>query len=130
MQRPGREYHRRGARSRIDRRAQEASHHAGSGQVGVAHEVAVALAGSAAAFVERPDNQALATTAVTGGKDALEVRGILLELGFDISPWVALNSKLFEHRLFGPEKAHRQQNKLDRTHLFGARHFLGLELAF
>src|SRR4051812_26539585 len=52
------------------------------GQIGVAHQEAVAFAGGAATFVDRPDDEALAAAAVAGREDVREVRPILLVLGF------------------------------------------------
>ena len=63
-------------------------------QRGVAHQVAVALAGGAAAFVEGPDHQALAAAAVAGGEDALEAGGVFLVLGLDVGARVALDAEL------------------------------------
>ncbi len=40
-------------------------------QVGRTHQVAVALAGRAAALVDRPHHETLAAAAVAGGEDAL-----------------------------------------------------------
>jgi hypothetical protein len=77
-----------------------------------AHQVAVAFAGGAAAFVEGPDDQALAAAAVAGGEDALEVGRVLLVLGLDVAAGVALDAELLEQRLLGPEEAHRQQHEL------------------
>ena len=43
-----------------------------SRQIGRAHQIAVALAGGAAAFVYGPNNQTLPTAAVASGEDALD----------------------------------------------------------
>src|ERR1017187_6108286 len=101
-----------------------------SGQVGVPHEVAVALARGATAFVEGPDHQALPPAAVAGGKDAFEIGGVLLETGFDIGALVAVNAKVLKQRLLGTQKTHSEQDELRRPDLFGPRHFLGHEVAF
>ena len=101
-----------------------------SGQIRRAHQVAVAFAGGAAAFVEGPDDQALAAAAVAGGENAFDVGGIFFELGFDVGARIAFDAERFEQRLFGPEKSHRQQDQLRRANFFGAGHFLRDELAF
>ena len=72
----------------------------------MAHEVAVALAGGATAFVESPDDEALAAAAITGGEDAFEVGGILLEVGLDVSARIAVNTEVGEQRLVWSQKAH------------------------
>src|SRR5438876_10507731 len=99
-------------------------------QIGVAHQIAVALAGGAAAFIEGPNNQALATATIAGSEHAFHVSRVLFKIGFDVSAEVAFNFERIEQRLFGAEKAHREQNQLDRPKLFSARNFFGDELAF
>src|SRR5205085_11207578 len=53
-------------------------------QISRAHQIAVAFAGRAAAFIERPDNQALATPAIAGSEDAFDVSGVFVEVGFGV----------------------------------------------
>lgn len=72
-----------------------------SGQVGLTHEVTVALAGGAAAFVESPNHQALAAAAVASGKDPVEIGRVFIEIGLDVGARVAMKAQFFEQRLFG-----------------------------
>ena len=66
------------------------------GQVCVPHKVTVAFAGGAAAFVEGPDDQALAAAAVAGGEDAFKIGGVLFELGHDVGAGVAFDAQSVE----------------------------------
>src|ERR1041385_3712220 len=93
------------------------------------HEVTVEFARGAAAFIHRPEHQALTAATNTGSENALDVGGVLFELGFNVGAGVALDSQSFEKRLFGPEKAHCEQDQLSRAPLLGAGHFFGNKLA-
>ena len=53
-------------------------------QIGRAHQIPVALARGAAAFVEGPHYEALAAAAIAGGENAFDVRGIFLEVGLRV----------------------------------------------
>src|SRR3954468_7209066 len=64
------------------------------GQVGAAHEIVVAFARRATTFVEGPDDQALAATAVAGGEDAFEARRVLVVVGFGVGARVAFDTEL------------------------------------
>ena len=55
-----------------------------SRQIGAAHQVAVALAGGAAAFVESPYDEALAAAAVAGGEDLRDARAVFAVVGLHI----------------------------------------------
>ena len=59
-------------------------------KLGLAHQELVALARDATAFVEGPDDERLAATAVTGGEDAGDVGHVLLVLGLDVGAGVAI----------------------------------------
>ena len=61
-------------------------------QVRVPHQVAIAFAGGAAAFVEGPNDQALAAAAVPSGEDALEVGRVFLEFGLDVGAGIAFDA--------------------------------------
>src|SRR5882724_10737648 len=76
-------------------------------QIRRVHQVAVTFARRAAAFVERPHHEALAATAIAGGKDALEVRRVFLEVRLRIAARVTFDAERFKQRLFRSEKAHR-----------------------
>src|ERR1041385_8979089 len=78
-----------------------------TGQIRVAHQIAIAFPSGAAAFVERRHDQALAAATIAGGKNSFEVRMVLLEVRFHIRARVAFNFERVEQRLFGSEKTHR-----------------------
>ena len=59
-------------------------------QVRRSHQVAIALAGRAAALVDRPDHETLAAAAVAGGEHALDVGRVLLVLGLDVRAGVGV----------------------------------------
>ena len=59
-------------------------------KLGLAHQELVALARDATAFVEGPDDERLAATAIAGGEDAGDVGHVLLVLGFDVGAGVAI----------------------------------------
>jgi hypothetical protein len=99
-------------------------------QIRRAHQIAVTFARRAAAFIEGPDDEALAAPAIAGGKDALDVRGVFLKLGFGVRSRVAFDAKRFEQRLFRSEETHRQQNELRGQNFFRAGNILRDELAF
>jgi hypothetical protein len=58
----------------------------------LAHQIPVALARSAATFVEGPYHQALAATAVAGGENSFDICGVLLKLSFDISAGIKFDA--------------------------------------
>jgi len=101
-----------------------------SGQIRIAHEIAITLTGGAAAFVKGPNHQALATPTITGGKDAFDISRIFFEVGFDIGARVAFQAEGIKQGLFGAEKAHGKEYKLGGQSTFGTRNFYGHELAF
>jgi hypothetical protein len=94
------------------------------------HQEAVALAGGAAAFVEGPDDEGLATAAVAGGEDAGDAGGVFLVLGFDVAAGVGFELEGLEERLLGAEEAHGEQHELRGEDFFGAGTFLRAEVAF
>jgi hypothetical protein len=67
-----------------------------SGEISMAHEIAIALASGAAPLVKSPNNEALPAPAIAGGENALDVGRILFELGFNIRAGVAFDAKRFE----------------------------------
>jgi MFS family permease len=69
-----------------------------------AHQITVALARGAAAFVEGPDHQALSPTAITRGEDSRHVGGVLFERRLHVRSRVAFDPELIEQGLFRPEK--------------------------
>ena len=89
-------------------------------QIGRAHQVAVALAGGAATFIDGPYHKTLAAPAVPGGKHSLAVGRVLLVLGPDVAAGVDLDSEVLEERLLWAEEAHRQQHELCWVCLLGA----------
>src|SRR5208283_2360733 len=93
------------------------------------HQIAVALAGGAAAFVDGPDDEALAAPAVAGGEDALDAGRVLLVFRLDVAAGVGLDLEILEDRLLGSEEAHREQHELRGAGLFGAGLFLRHKLA-
>src|SRR6185312_3399184 len=60
----------------------------------------------AAAFVEGPDDEALAAAAIAAGKHIFEVRAVLVEVSFHVRARVAFDAERIEQRLFRSEKAH------------------------
>ncbi len=76
------------------------------------HKIPVALARGAAAFLEGPDDEALAAAAIAGGEDARDAGGIFAVVGLDIGAGVALDAEGIEQRLLGAEEAHREQDEL------------------
>ena len=62
-----------------------------SGQVGIAHEIAVAFAGGTPALVEGPDDEALAAAAIAGRKNVGKVGRVFAVIGFDVGAWVAID---------------------------------------
>src|SRR5256885_11942801 len=63
-----------------------------SGQVGVTHEVTVALARRAASFVEGPDDQALAPAAVAGREHLRNAGLVFAVFSLDVSARVAFHT--------------------------------------
>ena len=70
---------------------------------GRAHQVAVALTGGRAAFVDRPDDEALAAAAVAGGEDAGKIGRVDVVVGLDVAAGVGVEGKRLDERLFGSE---------------------------
>src|SRR5213076_687558 len=54
------------------------------GQIGRTHEITVALSGSTASFVDRPDHQTLTAPCVSGGEDPRHVRRVVAILSFRV----------------------------------------------
>src|SRR6478736_3319959 len=98
-------------------------------QIGTAHQVAIALAGRAAALVDRPNDQTLPATAIAGGEDPLDRGRVLLVLGLDIGTGVGLEVEVLEQGLLRPEESHGQQHELGGPGLFRAGNLLRHELA-
>src|SRR5947208_14370780 len=94
------------------------------GQVGHAHEITVALSGSTASFVDRPDHQALPAPRVTGGEDPGHVRGVVAIRSFRVRAVVALDAQLFKNCLFRTKETHSQEHQVGRPDVFGARQAL------
>src|ERR1017187_2786687 len=94
-------------------------------QIGLAHQIAVALAGGATAFIEGPDNEALAAPTVARGKDAGDTGCIGAVLCFDIGTLVTMDTQLLEQLVFGSEETHGQQSQLAGDDLFCAGNLLG-----
>jgi hypothetical protein len=82
----------------------------------------------AAAFVEGPHDEALAATAIAGGK-TFDVRRVFLKLGLRVAARVAFDAERFEQRLFRSEKTHRQQHELRGQNFFRAGNIFRDELA-
>src|SRR5438445_12859063 len=61
-------------------------------QAGVAHQVTIALARCAAAFVEGPNHQALSTAAVARGEHFWNARLVLAVFGLDVGARVAFDA--------------------------------------
>jgi hypothetical protein len=99
------------------------------GQHGLAHQVAVAFAGGAAAFVDGPDDQALAATHVARREHAGDAGGVLAVLGPGVAARVAFDAELGEQLVFGAEEAHGQEHELGGEDLLAAGDFAHRELA-
>lgn len=69
----------------------------------------VAFERGAAAFVNGPHHEALATPAVATGKDARDVRMVFLELGFGVAARIAFDAERLQQRLLWSEEAHGEQ---------------------
>src|SRR5689334_11204616 len=110
--------------------ARAVEHHVFLRQIRLAHQITVTLTRGAAAFIKSPDDEALATPTVTCGKDALDVRGVFLEISFCIAARVPFHAQSFEQRLLRSEEAHRQKDELRGQNFFRAGNILGDELAF
>ena len=93
-------------------------------QVGFAHEKAVAFASGASAFIDGPDDKALATAAITGGEDVGEAGLEPAMLGVDVGTGVTLDGEGIQQGLLRPEETHGEENKLGRIDFFGSRHIL------
>ena len=63
-----------------------------SGKLGRAHQVAIALASSTAAFVNRPYYKALTSPHIAGGKATVAVRGEATVVGFSVGALLAFHS--------------------------------------
>ena len=61
-------------------------------QISRAHQETVTLSGSAAAFVESPDDEALAATAIAAGKHFRVVRRVFFKVGLGIGARVAFDT--------------------------------------
>src|SRR3954447_21889879 len=61
---------------------------------------------TAAAFLDRPDDQALAAAGVAGREDARDARGVIR--GLDIPARVALDAEAVEYRRLRADEAHGQ----------------------
>src|SRR5207302_1107648 len=81
----------------------------------------------APAFVDGPDDQALAAAHVAGGEHARDARGELAVLRLGVRALVLDHAELFEDLTLRPEEAHRQKYELRRVELLGAGDFLGHE---
>ena len=62
------------------------------GQAGRAHEITVALSGSAASLVDSPDHQALTAPHVPGSEDPRHIRSVVVILSFSVRAVVALDA--------------------------------------
>src|SRR5207244_2683158 len=66
----------------------------------IAHQISIAFAGGAAAFVDGPDDQALAATHVAGGEYAGDAGGEPAVLGLGVRARVFVDAKLIEELIF------------------------------
>src|SRR5690242_11175339 len=82
-----------------------------SRQVGLTHQIAVALAGRAAALIDRPDDETLAAPHVAGGEHARHVRAELAVLRLRVAAAVLLDAELVEHRALRPAEAQGEQHQ-------------------
>ncbi len=88
----------------------------------VTHQETVAFAGGGAAFIDGPDDQALAAAHVASGKDAFDIGGKGTMLSFGIGAGVARDTELGQHGVFRTEESHGEKDQLSRPDFFGARH--------
>ena len=79
-------------------------------QLSAAHQIAVALARGFAAFVDGPDDQALAASAVAGGEHAGDARIIPAVIGFEVGARIGLDSELLGQNLLRTEEAEREEH--------------------
>ena len=84
----------------------------------LAHQIAVALAGGFAAFVDGPDDEALASAAVTGGEHAGDVGGVFSVVGLEVETLVMIEAQLIGDRLLGAFEAEGQEAELGGPLLF------------
>ena len=96
-------------------------------QIGCAHQVAVALARGAAAFVEGPDDEALAAATIAGGEHCRHVGCEFSVLRFECFPIAAGTLRLDAEHLtdakFRTEESGREQHEMCRPNFFAAGHF-------
>ena len=97
------------------------------GELGGAHEEAVALAGGTAALVEGPDHEALAAATVAGGEDIGDAGGIAAVVGLDVGARVALEVERLQQGLLGPKEAHGEEDELGGDDAVGAGQLDGHE---
>ena len=84
------------------------------------HQVAVAFAGGFAAFVDGPDDEALASAAVTGGEHGGDVGGVFSVVGLEVETLVMIQAQLVGNRLLGAFEAQGQEAELGGPLLLGA----------
>jgi hypothetical protein len=93
-----------------------------------AGEVGVDFAGAHAALVDAPDDEGLATAAITSGEDAVDVGAVLARWGLDV-----LASILLDHTshdlLLGAKESHGQEDEVGREDLLAALDLLHVPAA-
>lgn len=86
-----------------------------SGQMGLAHQEAVAFTRGSAPFVDGPDHKALAAPAISGRKYTGNIRAEPAILRLGIGARINFHTELRQHIRFGPEKAHRNKHQVGRV---------------
>src|SRR5438093_11847166 len=82
------------------------------GQVGGAHQVFIDKFSRLASLTDRPNDQGLSASHISCGENTGNIRHFF-GVRRDIAAFIDLNAKLFEHPVsFGPQKAHREMNKV------------------
>jgi hypothetical protein len=92
---------------------------AASGKRRATHEVLIAFARGAPAFVDGPNYKALTASHVAGREDAGHICCVTLRGSPHIRSSIPLNSQLVEQQAFGPQKSHCDQHELSRVRLPG-----------
>lgn len=100
---------------------------AGPRESGLAHEVVVDLDGGGTTFLDAPDDQALAASAIASGEDARDVGRVLARRGLDVRARILLDAELLKHGVLGAEEAESEEAELAREELCGIERPLARE---
>lgn len=80
----------------------------------VVHEVAIDLDGGSATLGDTPDDEGLASAAVTSGEDSIDARRELALRRLDVRTTVLLDAEGFDRRFLGTEESKSEENAAGR----------------